>query len=271
MTAWRRLVFAVPECDRDDLIVRLHEAGTLGVETAPDGVVAWFPGAAELDLDRAAGSARLVSAETVSDGLWHERWVARLAPFPVGERFLIVPGPRAAPDAAGRLTLRLTPGRAFGTGEHPTTQLCLAMLERGSRPGDRVLDAGTGSGILAIAAAKLGAALVIGVDIDAEAVSIAQRNALINDAVNDARPIHFVAGSLDAVSRGRFDLVVANITGVALIRMMPALAALAGREAILSGLLASEEPEVVDAAARAGLRRADGETRDGWAALALSR
>ena len=163
--------------------------------------------------------------------------------------------------------IRLTPGCAFGTGEHSTTRMCLNIIERELRAGSSILDVGTGSGILAIGARLSGAAMVVAIDTDPEAVATASRNALINDSGD----LMLVAGGLEAL-RGdrRFDIVVANITGAALVRLMNPLCTIASRTLILSGILSEEETEVV-AAARSNGFDVTAREGDDWVALTLNR
>ena len=121
----------------------------------------------------------LASSEAEADGAWHERWMASLAPI-AG----LAPARRARSrgpsDPSGRIIIRLTPGRAFGTGEHATTRMCLELMESHGTARGSVLDVGTGSGILAIAAWRLGCRPVTALDTDPEAVSVAARNATLN-------------------------------------------------------------------------------------------
>src|SRR5262249_40430742 len=135
MHSWRRVTFFVPSALQDDLVVCLHEIGTLGVEAVGDDLAAWFScddveprliTEIEKTLGRGSG-VRIVSSESVPDGFWHERWMQGLQPFEVGARFLVVPGPATPSERRGRQVIRLTPGRAFGTGEHATTRMCLAL------------------------------------------------------------------------------------------------------------------------------------------------
>ena len=224
----------------------------------------------EVLMESPAAHARLDGVERVPDGRWVERYVASLAPFDVGRRFTVIP--LADPDSpgrrleprAGRLALRITPGRAFGTGEHATTRLCLEALEEEVRPGRAFLDVGTGSGILAIGAALLGAAPVTGVDVDPEAVRIARANATLSPA---GASIRLHAGGPDAVRGDRFDLVAANLNGAVLAELHRALLALLapGGRLILSGLLDDEAEGIASALEALGAARVRVVRSGGWA------
>jgi ribosomal protein L11 methyltransferase len=277
MRTWRRLTFSIPEPLAQDLIVCLHEQGTLGVESTSGGLHAWFMepldeasllGSLLAGLPEASGRLHLTRSESVPDGFWHEKWLEGLTPFAVGERFLVVPGPATPARTLGRRVIRLTPGRAFGTGEHATTRMCLAMLENRIRPDEGLLDVGTGSGILAIAGRMLGAEPVVAIDIDPVAVWVAARNA----AINDVAGILLAAGGPGIVRAGcAFHRVVANINGVSLIRLMADLAPLSAREVILSGILAEEEGEVVARAGMEGLEVEERSAEGEWVALGMRR
>ncbi len=198
--------------------------------------------------------------EPVADEDWVRRTQAQFAPIRISERLWIVPSWHAAPDADA-INLRLDPGLAFGTGSHPTTRACLGWLERHVAPGVRVLDYGCGSGILAIAAAKLGAGAALGVDLDPDAVEAARANAARNGAAalfaTAAEPLDFTA-----------DLVVANILANPLQVLAPALAAhcRAGGRIALAGILAAQAPGVASAYARWFDVRALDED-EGWVTL----
>jgi ribosomal protein L11 methyltransferase len=158
---------------------------------------------------------------------------------------------------------------AFGTGTHPTTQLCLAAIEKHLKPGDPLLDLGTGSGILAIAAAKLGSGPVWALDIDAEAVRVAGENAAANGA---AGKITIEAGSLDKVLTAGYSapLVVANILARVLVEMLNlglGRAIAPGGLLVLSGILAAQAYEVIAALQSAGLELAAEEKIEDWVAL----
>jgi len=276
MPGWLRLTFRIDAIPVDDLIVCLHEAGTLGVQSEADRLLAWFsadtdPSALESRLSRElgapAGSLGLVSVDPEPDGFWQERWVESLRPLEAGRRLLIVPGPATPPDAGDRLIVRLTPGRAFGTGEHCTTRMCLELLEETLRPGDSVLDVGTGSGILAIAAARLGAGLVVAIDHDPDAVATARTNATVNETPR----ILFVAGGVDALRTAPFELVLANLTGTTIERLMTSLSRLTAGRAVLSGILRAERDGLRDLARRSGFRLEQERSEEEWIALGLTR
>lgn len=198
------------------------------------------------------------------DALEEQNWVqltqAQFDPIRVSEHLWIVPSWHDAPDPAA-INLILDPGMAFGTGSHPTTRLCLEWLERNVDEGDTVLDYGCGSGILAIAAARLGAGEVTGVDIDPQAVLAAQANAERN-----AVCARFVDSAEMLV--GEYDLVVANILSNPLRVLAPAICAhvRSGGRLALSGILSEQAEEIVGVYAPwLALWVAD--EREGWVCL----
>ncbi len=199
--------------------------------------------------------------EEVAEQNWVQLTQSQFEPIRVSERLWIVPSWHQAPDPDA-LVLVLDPGMAFGTGSHPTTRLCLEWLERSVTPGLSILDYGCGSGILAIAAAKLGAGEVLGVDIDLQAVSAASSNAERNE----------VSARFDDSTKeikGQFDIVVANILSNPLKALAPAICAhvLPGGRLALSGILAEQADELISIYADyLALTVAD--TREGWVCLA---
>jgi ribosomal protein L11 methyltransferase len=203
-------------------------------------------------------------ADPVEERDWVRASMDQFTPIRISPRLWVVPTWHEAPDP-GAINLRLDPGLAFGTGGHPTTRLALRWLERTVRGGESVLDYGCGSGILAIAAMKLGAGRARGVDIDRGALLAARRNALHNQV--DAS-FHNAAGAI----RQPAQIVVANILALPLIVLAPALARLTaprGRLA-LSGLLEDQVEEV----SAAYLRWFDFEAPEldeGWALLSAVR
>jgi ribosomal protein L11 methyltransferase len=177
--------------------------------------------------------------ETVADADWVRLTQSQFDPIPISPRLWIVPTWHDAPDAAA-INLKLDPGLAFGTGSHPTTRLCLAWLDANLRGGETLLDYGCGSGILAIAAARLGATRVDGVDIDAQAVVAARDNAALN-------AVRAQFSLPDAAPPGQYDIVVANILTNPLKGMAPLLAGRvrAGGRLVLSGILAEQAEDVM--------------------------
>jgi ribosomal protein L11 methyltransferase len=207
-----------------------------------------------------------VRTERVADAAWAENWKAHFPPLAVGARLYVHP-PWVTEIPAGRLGIELDPGMAFGTGHHASTRGCLRLLDAEARVRSlrRVLDIGTGSGILAIAAARLGAEKVWGVDTDPDACAVARENARIN-RVDDR--VH-IGTSLAAVS-GRFDVVLANLFAPQLIELAPRIAAFLVPDglAIGAGILSAEASAVEMAWARVGLRPGARDEEDGWVTLA---
>ncbi len=204
-----------------------------------------------------------VTQQDVPEQDWVRLTQSQFQPVCIADRVWIVPSWHAAPEGAD-LIIRLDPGLAFGTGTHPTTQLCLEWLVRhGPLSGVDVLDYGCGSGILAIAAALLGSPRVSGVDIDTDAVDAARANAEANGVKLD-RCCH-----VDELPEQRFDVVVANILASPLRLLAPMLAARCkpGGQLVLSGILARQADELIATYAPFANLRIDGE-RDGWVCLA---
>jgi ribosomal protein L11 methyltransferase len=201
---------------------------------------------------------------------WAEAWKAHYRPLRIGRRFVVVPSWTEDQVDLGPadLVLRLDPGMAFGTGLHPTTQLCLAELEARVRPGDAVLDVGTGSGILAIGAARLGAGRVVGIDIAPHAVAAASANAETNGVRVDT-----VTGDLAVLTPGTFDVVVANLLAVTITELAVPLAARVapGGCLVASGVLDDQSAGVAAALEAAGLTPPVVTARGDWVVLVASR
>jgi len=199
---------------------------------------------------------------------WLALWRERLRPVRVGSRLLVRPSWLRAPDEDRRITIVIDPQMAFGTGHHATTRFCLRALEDLVRQGDRVLDMGTGSGILSIAAAKLGAGQVLGLDNDDQAVTTARENIRIN-AVNDR--VEISGGGIGGLTRRSFEVVAANIDGPTLLPLLPRLAALtaAGGHLILAGLFDREEAALRRRLAGLGLDPARLERCGEWVAAVV--
>ncbi len=234
--------------DRDRAVAALWEEGTLGIEEddLPDGRVrlrAWFP------------------EPTARAGLWRREpardWVAmardQWRPIEVGGRFFLAPPWDETAAPAGRIRLAIAPGRASGTGYSTPTQLCLEALERTVRPGDVVLDVGTGSGILALAARALGAMRVFACDLDADALAEARANA------GDAAALW--CGSARSMASASADVVVANLTSSALRLAAPDLLRVARRTLVAGGFRTRRAAEML------ALFGGEAAGRDGWCCL----
>ncbi len=198
---------------------------------------------ADAGMDQADVSTRFVREED-----WAEAWKAHFKVQRYG-RVVVCPSWLEADLRPGDALVRLDPGMAFGTGDHPTTRGCLLALDRHLRAGDSVLDVGTGSGILALAAARLGAACVVAVDVDPQCAEVAARNVAENGLTDR---IAVAAGSMGDAwpfaepASGGFDLVLANIIAGTLVKLAPDLidAVKPGGVLVASGVIAEREAEV---------------------------
>ncbi len=225
-------------------------------------------GAARSALAAAGVNAELTQRHVAEED-WAEAWKEHFHVERFGERIVVVPSWRSFEPKTDDVVLTLDPGMAFGTGQHETTRMCLEALERRIEPGIRVLDVGCGSGILSIAAAKLGAAAVVALDIDANCVRVTDDNVRLNNASDIVRA---AIGSLGGewpfgATHARYEIVVANIIARVIVAMAPAIAELLapGGRLIASGIIAAREAEVISALSTTGMRvesvRAMGEWR----------
>lgn len=217
------------------------------------------------------------SYKEIADQNWMEAWKQHYKPILIGERLVIVPAWMESPEP-DRIPIKIDPGMAFGTGTHPTTQLCLELMEkefRSHRP-DPVIDVGCGSGILSIAALKLGAESALGVDIDAGSIENARENA-DNNSIGEE--LIMGVGSVQEIRDGQFPfrkapLVVANILAPVIIRLFDAgLADLIDEQGtiLLSGILQEQAQSVVEAAQAKGLQTKERKQMGDWVALSMSR
>jgi ribosomal protein L11 methyltransferase len=210
---------------------------------------------------------QVIATRQVSNQDWVRLTQAQFPPTKIGTRLWIVPTWHVPPDPSA-VVIRLDPGVAFGTGTHPTTRLMLQWLDAHPVHGKRVLDYGCGSGILAIAAAKLGAAFVVGTDIDEQALAAARANGAANETPGDYT-------APDSLPEGGFDLVLANILTNPLKLLAPVLVdrVVAGGRLVLSGVLERQADEVAATygALAAGIRLSTWRTEDGWVCLSGTR
>jgi ribosomal protein L11 methyltransferase len=271
--AYRRLSFRLPPDLEDALVGELWLAGTQGVQSLPgdDGrlrMEAYFPaGTEELGMALPVG-VELAADEVLADEDWFAGWRERARPFPVGRTLFVDPRePEEAPEEvpAGRTLLRLPARAAFGTGSHESTSLALELMEEAEVAGRRVLDVGTGTGVLAFAALLRGARSVVGFDLD----PAAPFHARDNSALNDLHPRLF-AGRLAALrERPLFDLALVNVVPEQILPEMPELVRLLrpGAEAILSGILVERGRQVLDRMRGLGFVERDRRTAGDWAAF----
>jgi ribosomal protein L11 methyltransferase len=226
------------EDSKDLLIAELWEERCAGITELDGALLAFFNDEARGPELKARFAANRPRVRPVDDEDWLAIAREQLEPMLVGERFFICPEWRDEPTPYGRIRIEVNPGMAFGTGSHETTQLCIEALERHVRPGARALDVGTGSGILCEVALKLGAALAVGCDNDAEAVPIAKHKAA-----------NVFIGSVDAAVGGAFDIIVANIAAAPIRELSADLRRCmrSGGVLLLSGFEEEEVAKVIEA------------------------
>ncbi len=199
---------------------------------------------------------------------WAESWKAFFWPEKVSERFVVKPTWRDYAPRSGEIVIDIDPGMAFGTGAHPSTALCLGLMERLLEPGDHFLDVGTGSGILMVAAAHLGADMLHGVDNDPLAVEIARRNLQRNAVAGDRWKLW--SGDLAREARGAYTFVAANIYAAVIVNLLDHLGSVMapGGCFICSGITADQGDTVQSALKAAGFEILAVEERETWLAMA---
>ena len=202
---------------------------------------------------------------------WANSWKAYYKPVRIGRRLVIVPAWERYEAAPDDLVVRMDPGMAFGTGTHESTRLVIGMLERYTKPGCRMLDVGTGSGILAICASRLGAGECYAYDVDPMAVRVARDN------IRESGLTNIRCGESDLprqVDRSRpYDLICANLVADIILRMIPDLGPLMHRDSVLltSGIICERSREVIDCFEEYGYRVLEQPEENGWCALAVRR
>lgn len=218
----------------------------------------------------ACGIQNEIKCELVDDADWNENWKKYFKAFEIGEKLAVCPSWEEYDNKDSRTVISLDPGAAFGTGSHATTSLCLEILERRVTNDTAVLDIGTGSGILAIAADLLGAKSAIGVDIDAQSVKTAIQNAEINGV---SEKTEFLVGDLADKISGKYDIVCANIVADVVIRLFDNVADFMKEDGILivSGIIDMRAAEVEKSAVEHGFTIAESLTREEWHAYVLTK
>lgn len=272
------LVLSVPDRYHEFLIAELSDLDFESFTAEDDRLTAYAPASrwdhvAREQLERwlrMHGLSERFGERIVPEENWNARWEETIRPLAVG-RFLIRPTwASTPPEHADKVLLEIDPKMSFGTGYHESTRLVLRFLPALVLGGERVLDAGTGTGVLAIAALKLGAESAVGFDIDPWAQVNAVENALLN-GVGESFEVR--EGSLDTVPEDGFDLVLANINRNALLDMLPGLAAkLAdGGRLVLAGLLQTDREAMREAIRGAGVALYDEATEGEWWSAIVTR
>ena len=218
----------------------------------------------------------LMTMDSLQDADWENNWKQYYKPMEIGERLLVIPqweqeDPKVRKALeGGRVPLILEPGLTFGTGSHATTRLCLTALEQAVQGGEKVLDLGCGSGILSIAALKLGAASALAVDIDDKCLDVAYENAAMNGIGRDTYTVKvgdiLSDEALRAEIGGGYDVVLANIVADVIIGLGPMVRSLLRENGVFlcSGIIDTRAEEVADKLRQAGLEILDTRSSEGW-------
>ncbi|MBI5632916.1 MAG: 50S ribosomal protein L11 methyltransferase [Nitrospirae bacterium] len=275
------IIVTAPEESRDALINRMSEMGAIGFAEQDKGLTGYFePKQSPAEISDELSRFRSVLEASGLDATfslihnvlpekdWNETWKKSFTPIDVGDNLTIIPS-WLRPET-DRIPIIIDPGMVFGTGHHETTRTCLSLIEKIARSGStrRFLDIGTGTGILAIGASRLGFERVTAADIDPLAVDAAQRNAAANGLAN----IEVIEGTIRAVS-GKFDVIAANLLVEILTEIAPELSDRleANGKAILSGLLVGQENRVIEAMGSSGLALQEKIIDGKWVSLVMAK
>ncbi len=203
---------------------------------------------------------------------WANSWKAYYKPIEIGEKIVIVPAWEKYEAPEGKLVVRMDPGMAFGTGSHETTRLVIGLLEKYVRGGERVLDVGCGSGILAICASKLGAKECKAYDIDPVAVKVAKENVKDSGLDNVECDVSDLLRGVDRTG-GTYDVICANIVADIIIRMTPDIGVHMGDNSVIlaSGIITERANDVIECFEKHGLRIIEKAEENGWCALVVGK
>lgn len=213
-----------------------------------------------------------ISISGVCEEDWANSWKAYYKPIEIGEKMVIVPAWEKYDAPEGKLVVRMDPGMAFGTGSHETTRFVIGLLEKYVRGGERVLDVGCGSGILAICAAKLGAKECKAYDIDPVAVKVARENIKDSGLDNVTCDVSDLLRGVDS-RHGGYDVICANIVADIIIRMTPDIGAYMNEGAVIlaSGIISERAADVIECFEKYGLRVIEKAEENGWCALVVGK
>jgi ribosomal protein L11 methyltransferase len=274
---WLVLTVRSPSAETYALAEGLLALGATALEETDDGLRTWLPAPESVEeylqvvksrLEALSGALVQLDVVLQDDQDWLAEWKCGLGPRRVGAHLVVSPTWCETELQPAEISLIIDPQMAFGTGEHATTRCALRLLERALVGEDRVLDVGTGSGILAIAAAKLGAAWVDAVDDDEAATTNALENVATNGVAERVRVIHtrVEEGFLRAVQQQPYDLIIANVLSGVLQPLLPAFlhALRPGGSLILGGILTEEAAALRLAATRARFRIQLEDIEEGW-------
>ncbi len=278
---YHQLTITAPASLAARLLNAVMQRGCLGVIERIDGFTAYFPRSVDVFplmnelsligavLERSSSGSRiLVQYADIPDQDWNESWKKSFKPIRVGKHFSVLPPWERPPK--GRIPLYIDPGMAFGTGHHETTRSCLVLMEKyaATMPQTRFLDLGTGTGLLAIAARRLGFKSVLAIDTDPSSIKAAR----INLKLNRVTGIVLRKGGIDSV-KAVFGMIAANLMAGTLIELAQSIADRTSPSGvvIMSGMLKGQDKEVAVAAHKAGLVVRE-RLRDGkWVSLVLER
>jgi ribosomal protein L11 methyltransferase len=264
--------------DTDELAGLLSDSGMTGV-WQEDGLIHlyWPRGRWNAEtreamaalVHRLGGDAGSMTVHSLPDADWNATWARSVKPLRVGQRIVIRPSWESVAVSPGDVEIILDPKQAFGTGHHATTQLLLEWLEGHIHGGERVLDVGTGSGILAMVALKLGAGAAWGIDHDPVAIECAHGYAVENGF---GAELTLDTSALMTVPAEDFDLVLANLDRRTLLQLRDSLARCLHKSGrlIVSGVLSGDRTDIVEAFTRGGGTLAEEHARDGWLSLAFT-